>query len=58
MNDQCTQARGLFVTGTDTIARIKDALSDRYAIERELGAGGIATVYLSHDLKPDRKVAA
>jgi serine/threonine-protein kinase len=33
------------------------ALAGRYAIERELGAGGMATVYLAHDLKHDRKVA-
>ncbi len=33
------------------------ALSDRYTIERELGAGGMATVYLAHDVKHDRKVA-
>ncbi len=33
------------------------ALSDRYRIERELGAGGMATVYLAHDLKHDRDVA-
>ena len=33
------------------------ALGDRYRIERELGAGGMATVYLAHDLKHDRKVA-
>ena len=33
------------------------ALSDRYTIERELGAGGMATVYLAQDLKHDRKVA-
>jgi serine/threonine-protein kinase len=32
-------------------------LADRYRIERELGAGGMATVYLAHDLKHDRKVA-
>ncbi|MCH8992077.1 MAG: protein kinase [Acidobacteria bacterium] len=42
---------------TDTIARLKDALSDRYSIERELGAGGMATVYLAEDLKHRRKVA-
>jgi len=33
------------------------ALSDRYVIERELGQGGMATVYLAHDVKHDRKVA-
>src|SRR5437016_12025015 len=33
------------------------ALADRYAIERELGRGGMATVYLARDLKHDRLVA-
>jgi len=33
------------------------ALADRYRIERELGAGGMATVYLAQDLRHDRKVA-
>jgi tRNA A-37 threonylcarbamoyl transferase component Bud32/TolB-like protein len=33
------------------------ALAERYRIERELGAGGMAKVYLAHDLKHDRKVA-
>jgi serine/threonine-protein kinase len=33
------------------------ALAGRYAIEREIGAGGMATVYLAQDLKHDRKVA-
>jgi len=37
--------------------RLAAALSDRYRIERELGAGGMATVYLAEDLKHDRKVA-
>jgi serine/threonine protein kinase len=37
--------------------RLSTALSDRYRIERELGQGGMATVYLAHDLKHDRKVA-
>src|SRR5688572_24586299 len=36
---------------------LKAALADRYAIEREIGAGGMATVYLAHDLKHDRRVA-
>jgi serine/threonine-protein kinase len=33
------------------------ALADRYRVDRELGAGGMATVYLAQDLKHDRKVA-
>ena len=37
--------------------RLATALADRYRVERELGAGGMATVYLAHDLKHDRKVA-
>ena len=39
------------------MTRLTAALSDRYRIERELGAGGMATVYLADDLKHDRKVA-
>ena len=42
---------------TDALDRLKAALADRYAIERELGAGGMATVYLAEDLKHHRKVA-
>ena len=38
-------------------ARLSTALADRYKIERHLGEGGMATVYLAHDLKHDRKVA-
>jgi eukaryotic-like serine/threonine-protein kinase len=41
----------------DSLSRLSTVLSDRYRIERELGAGGMATVYLAHDLKHDRKVA-
>jgi serine/threonine protein kinase len=37
--------------------RLADALADRYRFERELGAGGMATVYLAHDLRHDRSVA-
>ena len=40
-----------------TVDRLAAALSDRYTIERELGAGGMATVYLAQDLKHDRLVA-
>ena len=36
---------------------LRAALADRYTIERELGRGGNATVYLAHDLKHDRQVA-
>ncbi len=39
------------------LAQLAAALSDRYRIEREIGAGGMATVYLAHDLKHDRAVA-
>jgi serine/threonine-protein kinase len=39
------------------INRLTAALSDRYAVERELGTGGMATVYLAEDLKHHRKVA-
>ncbi len=37
--------------------RLAQALADRYRIERELGAGGMATVYLAHDVRHDRLVA-
>jgi tRNA A-37 threonylcarbamoyl transferase component Bud32 len=42
---------------TDAFARLQGALQDRYRLERELGQGGMATVYLAHDLKHDRDVA-
>jgi tRNA A-37 threonylcarbamoyl transferase component Bud32/TolB-like protein len=41
----------------DPIARLNAALGGRYRIERELGAGGMATVYLAHDVRHNRKVA-
>jgi Tol biopolymer transport system component/tRNA A-37 threonylcarbamoyl transferase component Bud32 len=41
----------------DAPTRLAEALSDRYRIERELGQGGMATVYLAQDLKHDRMVA-
>ena len=42
---------------SDPITRLNAALEGRYAIERELGEGGMATVYLADDLKHERKVA-
>ncbi|MFC1639804.1 protein kinase [Gemmatimonadota bacterium] len=41
----------------DMLERLKTALADRYTIERELGRGGMATVYLAEDVKHRRKVA-
>ncbi len=41
----------------DIADRVKTALADRYRIERELGSGGMATVYLAEDLKHHRQVA-
>ena len=38
-------------------SRLSVALAGRYRVERELGAGGMATVYLAEDLKHKRKVA-
>ena len=41
----------------EALGGIKAAIADRYTIERELGRGGMATVYLAEDLKHHRKVA-
>jgi len=41
----------------DIPSALADALHDRYLLERELGRGGMATVYLAHDLKHERPVA-
>jgi serine/threonine-protein kinase len=42
---------------TESHEPLKTAPADRYTMERELGAGGMATVYLAQDLKHGRKVA-
>src|SRR5215218_3214075 len=39
------------------LSQLGSALADRYAIDREIGAGGMATVYLARDLRHDRPVA-
>jgi tRNA A-37 threonylcarbamoyl transferase component Bud32/tetratricopeptide (TPR) repeat protein/TolB-like protein len=42
---------------TDPLARLNAALSGRYRVDREIGSGGMATVYLAEDLKHHRQVA-
>jgi serine/threonine-protein kinase len=42
---------------TDQLSALNSGLAGRYALERELGHGGMATVYLADDLRHDRKVA-
>ena len=42
---------------TEPVSRLGEALAERYRIERELGQGGMATVYLAQDLRHDRNVA-
>ncbi len=41
----------------ESLDQLKSTLSPRYSIEREVGAGGMATVYLAHDHKHNRSVA-
>src|SRR4051812_43015191 len=41
----------------DALPQLKESLSERYDIKREIGAGGMATVYLAQDLRHDRPVA-
>jgi len=48
---------GTEAAGMTIAERLSAALAGRYRIERELGAGGMATVYLAEDIKHKRKVA-
>jgi serine/threonine-protein kinase len=41
----------------ELLGRLQTALSDRYRLDREVGAGGMATVYLAEDVRHDRRVA-
>ena len=41
----------------ELLGRLQSALADRYRLDREVGAGGMATVYLAQDVRHDRKVA-
>ncbi|HKU59934.1 MAG TPA: LpqB family beta-propeller domain-containing protein [Gemmatimonadales bacterium] len=41
----------------ELLGRLQSALSDRYRLDREIGAGGMATVYLAEDVRHDRRVA-
>ena len=45
------------MSGTPSSSDLEAILTDRYRIERQLGAGGMAAVYLAHDLKLGREVA-
>src|SRR3954469_17181052 len=42
---------------SDEVARVTSAVADRYQIDREIGRGGMATVYLARDLRHNRNVA-
>jgi len=42
---------------TEAASRLSAALASHYRLDREIGEGGMATVYLAHDLRHDRKVA-
>lgn len=45
------------MSDTDPVTRLNRALEGRYRIDREVGEGAMATVYLADDIKHDRKVA-
>src|SRR5437762_14359802 len=41
----------------DVLEQLRSALADRYVVERQIGRGGMATVYLARDPRHDRRVA-
>ncbi len=50
-------SRGMISAMSDPLDRLRSALAGRYEIDRELGRGGMATVYLAQDIRHARKVA-
>lgn len=48
---------GRHLQDMDALSKLRSSLAERYAIEREIGAGGMATVYLARDPRHDRNVA-
>lgn len=46
-----------YLGGVSVATRLSESLHERYGITRELGRGGMATVYLAHDVRHDRAVA-
>src|ERR1051325_3083392 len=55
--DRAEKGRAMMQDLSPGYTQLSAALGERYRVERELGRGGMATVYLAHDLKHDRKVA-
>ncbi len=54
---QATRHGHIILSMPSPLSRLATALAGRYAIEREIGAGGMATVYLAHDVRHKRSVA-
>ena len=55
--ERAARGGGLFAMPATLAAGLGSVVSDRYVIDRELGHGGMATVYLARDLRHDREVA-